>query len=78
MQPAHESDLAETPKLICPSGNQQAPTTRPRVKTQQNLLREKTNFTSHFNAIWVVQIARQKYTASLFPKWLSSSRHPAS
>jgi hypothetical protein len=58
--------------------NQQAPTTRPRVKTQQNSLREKTNFTSRFNAIWVVQIARQKYTASLFPKSLSSSRHPAS
>ena len=34
----------------------------------QCLLRQRTNFTSHFNAIWVVQIARQKYFASHFPQ----------
>jgi hypothetical protein len=37
-------------------------------KTPPNRLRAKSNFTSHFNAIWVVQIARQKYIASHFPQ----------
>jgi hypothetical protein len=36
------------------------------VQTPQNPLRAKTNFTSRFNVIWVVQIARQKYSASHF------------
>jgi hypothetical protein len=44
--------------------NQQASTARHTSKTPQNALRVKTNFTSRFNVIWVVQIARQKYTAS--------------
>src|SRR5206468_4988321 len=33
-----------------------------------NPLRVNTNFTSHFNVIWAVQIARQKYSASHFPQ----------
>ena len=33
-----------------------------------NPLRQNTNFTSHFNAIWAVQIARQEYSASHFPQ----------
>jgi hypothetical protein len=37
-------------------------------KTPLNPLRESTNFTSHFNAIWVVQLGRQKYSASHFPQ----------
>ncbi|MEH2521127.1 hypothetical protein V1279_006700 [Bradyrhizobium sp. AZCC 1610] len=37
-------------------------------KTPPNPLRERSNFASHFNAIWVVQIARQKYSASHFPQ----------
>jgi len=37
-------------------------------KTPPNPLRERSNFTSHFNAIWVVQIARRKYIASHFPQ----------
>ena len=37
-------------------------------KTPPNPLRQNTNFTSHFNVIWVVQIARQKYSASHFPQ----------
>ena len=41
-------------------------------------LRAKTNFTSHFKAIWVVQIARQKYSASHFPQISSIYAHPAS
>ena len=32
-------------------------------KTPPNPLRAETNFTSHFNAIWVVQIGVQKYSA---------------
>jgi hypothetical protein len=31
-------------------------------------LRANTNFTRHFNVIWVVQIARRKYSASHFPQ----------
>jgi hypothetical protein len=30
------------------------------VQSRKNPLRHKTNFTSHSNVIWVVQIARQK------------------
>jgi hypothetical protein len=39
-----------------------------RPQTPQNPLRVEANFTSHFNVIWVVQIARQKYSASHFPQ----------
>jgi hypothetical protein len=31
-------------------------------------LRQRTNFASHFNVIWAVQIARRKYSASHFPQ----------
>jgi hypothetical protein len=48
------------------------------VQNPQMALRAKTNFASHFNVIWVVQIAWEKYTAFPFPKSMSSSRHPAS
>jgi len=41
---------------------------RSRFQTPPNPLRAKSNFVSHFNAIWVVQIARQKYIASHFPQ----------
>jgi hypothetical protein len=34
------------------------------VQNAANALRVKANFTSRFNVIWVVQVARQKYTAS--------------
>ena len=38
------------------------------ISASQNPLRLNTNFASHFNAIWVVQISRQKYFASHFPQ----------
>ena len=48
-------------------------------KTPPNPLRESTNFTSHFNAIWVVQLARPKiFRFSFPPNPAPSSRHPAS
>jgi hypothetical protein len=45
-----------------------ARTARRSPKTPQNPLRAKSNFASRFNAIWVVQIARRKYSASHFPQ----------
>jgi hypothetical protein len=42
---------------------QQAPTAPSRVQWLPKTLRAKANFTSHFNAIWVVQIGAQKYSA---------------
>jgi hypothetical protein len=43
------------------------PTLR-RSQLSQNTLRQRTNFTSQFNVIWAVQIARRKYSASHFPQ----------
>jgi len=43
--------------------NQQAPTAPSRVHWLPKALRAKANSTSHFNAIWVVQIGVQKYSA---------------
>ena len=37
-------------------------------KKPPNPLRAKSNFVSYFNAIWVVQIAHRKYSASHFPQ----------
>jgi hypothetical protein len=48
----------------CPSGKSVTVSIRSRAvlhwQTSQEALRVRTNFISHFNAIWVVQIARQK------------------
>jgi len=38
------------------------------ISASKNALRAKTIFVSRFNAIWVVQVARQKYSASHFPQ----------
>jgi hypothetical protein len=43
--------------------NQQAPTAPSRIPWLPKTLRAKANSTSHFNAIWVVQIGTQKYSA---------------
>jgi hypothetical protein len=42
---------------------QQAPTAPSRVHWLPKTLRAKANSTSHFNAIWGVQIGAQKYSA---------------
>jgi hypothetical protein len=42
---------------------QQAPTAPSRVQWLPKTLRAKANSSSHFNAIWVVQIGAQKYFA---------------
>ena len=54
--------------LICPSGKSATADRTALAQTPKNPLRAKTNFTSHFNVIWVVQITRRKYTASHFPQ----------
>jgi len=41
-------------------------------------MREKSNFASRINVIWPVQSSREKYCASVFQKYVVSSRHPAS
>jgi hypothetical protein len=38
------------------------------AETPQNSLRQRTNFASHFNVIWVVQIALEKYSALHSPQ----------
>ena len=48
------------------------------ISASKNALRAKTIFVSRFNAIWVVQVARQKYSASHFPQISSIYAHPAS
>jgi hypothetical protein len=47
----------------CRRANQQAPTAPSRIPWLPKTLRAKANSTSHFNAIWVVQIGTQKYSA---------------
>jgi hypothetical protein len=42
---------------------QQAPTAPSRVHWLPKTLRAKANSTNHFNAIWVVHIGAQKYSA---------------
>src|SRR5258707_15720290 len=44
---------------------QQAPTAPSRARWLPKTLRAKANSSSHFNAIWVVQIGAQKYSASI-------------
>jgi hypothetical protein len=46
--------------LFCLSGKAVGALVRRHDQNITNPLRAKANFTSHFNAIWVVQIARQK------------------
>jgi hypothetical protein len=41
-------------------------------------MREKSNFVSAFKPILAVQLSEQKYFASVFPKSVVSSCHPAS
>jgi hypothetical protein len=47
-------------------------------KTPQNPLRQRTNFSSRFNVIWVVQIVQEKHIASHSPQISLLYAHPAS